>query len=275
MQLRNKTVEVPLNLAIRAKDIPTIKRLYPNVRSGSDPLVLAFKTASNDTVKCIMDLMGMYDMNTADARANSDSYAQYIPYLFRGNTDWLELFIRTFHIISFKGHESVFCRTAKPCHYKTMLSRNVCFDLQASLRYTIIYGRHSAFEYLLPLVKYQEQLNFIYLGPNGVQQTLFGLCAVTGYYRGLVKLVKRGVDVNILSVNERGESRNGLMAAVDNPQYHKLNDRDQLMIQRCVYYLANIYDISSQNSLGQSALTFAERAGNTDLVKIILELGEK
>ena len=268
----------PLYQSIRSKDIAAIKRLYAtdlpvdtDHPMDMDPLIAAFKTASDDTVRCVIDLLAG---GNAGAGQHMNKYiTRYIPYLFRGESNWLCLFIKTFGIISFKGHESIFCKTAKPCHYRLLLSENVCFDMQNSLRYTIIYGRHAAFEYLLSLVKYQEQLDYVYLGPNGVQQTLLSLCATTGYYKGLTGLVKAGANVNIVSVNERGEGRNVLMAAVDNQHYHKLKDRDRLMVQRCIYYLASIYDINSHNACGQTALLFANRAGNSDLVKIILELG--
>jgi ankyrin repeat protein len=128
------------------------------------------------------------------------------------------------------------------------------------------------FDYLLTLVRYGEQLDHIYHGPYGTRQTLLSLCVTNGYYKGLIQLIKAGANMNIVSVNEHGETRNNLMAAVDQAgRFFK--DRKRIMIQRCIHYLARFYDVNDQNSRGQTALMFANRAGNTDLAKILLELG--
>lgn len=270
----------PMYYAIRSKNVVAIKLLYEhgafltvtNKISGNDEdlMITAFKTASNETVQCLISLLSTTTVGQCHIRHN---LSLYLPYLFRGDASLLKNFTNSFKIHSLKGQESVFCKTSKKCHYDTMIRYNVCFDLQSALRYTLVYGRYSAFEYLLTLVRYGEQLDYIYRGPHGSQHTLLSICVANGYYKGLIHLVQGGANMNIVSVNEHGETRNNLMAAVDNRQYQYLKDRDQIMVQRCVHYLARFYNIDDQNSRGQTALMFANRVGNTDLVKILLELG--
>jgi len=265
----------PLYYAVRNRNITAIRMLVEHGAditltnrisdSEEDLMVTGFKTAS---MVCIRFLTELYDRAYI-----GQNIATYIPFLFRGGPELLEIFIHAFKLQSLKSYESVFCRNGKIAHYKMLISCNVCFDLQTALKYTIVYGRYAVFQFLLTLVRYDEQLDHIYRGPYGSQQTLMSLCAINGYYKGLRCLVKYGANINVQSVNERGETRNCLMAAVDNNRYQQLCDRQRVMIQKCVYYLSTLYPINQQNSRGQTALMFAQRADNTELVEILLELG--
>lgn len=268
----------PLYYAVRRKDIEAVQTLISN---GADPLltnhisggdedllITAFRTSSVDIINCVMGLLAN------DSRSYvHQNIATYIPFIFRDDALVLEQFIRMFEIRSFKGYESILCKAAKKCHYDTMLRYNICFDLQSALKYALVYSRLSVFQYLLTLVRYREQLDHLYRGPHGSRYTLLSLCASIGYYAGIQQLIKMGADITMVSVNERGETRNNLMATVDNPRYNQLNDRGQLMIKKCLHFLAKLYDINSQNSRGQTALMFAHRAGNADLAQILLDLG--
>jgi len=267
----------PLYYAVRNRNIKAIRMLVEHGAiitisnrisdNDEDLLVTGFKTASVD---CVRFLIELYQDERDHINRN---LGLYIPFLFRGDAKLLEIFIHTFKIQSLKTYESVFCRNGKIIHYKTLISCNVCFDLQIALRYTIVYGRYTVFQFLLTLVRYDEQLDHIYRGPYGSQQTLMSLCACNGYYKGLRCLANYGANINVQSVNERGETRNCLMAAVDNNHYNQLSDRQRIMVQKCVYHLSTLYPINQQNSRGQTALMFAQRAGNTELVEILLELG--
>lgn len=266
--------------AIHLKNVKAIKMLHDHGAlltvthkingSDEDLVVTALKTSSHETVLCLIGLLSDTSVGCRHIGAN---ISVYLPYLFRGDATLLEQFIRLFKIHSLKGHESVLCRTSKRCHYVMMLRYNVCFDLQSSLRYTLVYGRYTAFQHLLTLIRYGEQLDFVYRGPHGSRYTLLSLCAINGYYKGLVQLVRAGANMNIVSVNERGETRNNLMTVVDNGLYNTLKAGQQIMIQRCIHYLVQFYDVNEQNSRGQTALMFARRAGNEELVQILLELG--
>lgn len=262
--VRNRNIKAIRMLVEHGADITLTNRISDN---EEDLMVTGFKTASID---CIRFLIELYQGEHEHIHRNLVSY---IPFLFRGSAELLEIFIHAFKIQSLKNNESVFCRNGKISHYKTLISCNVCFDLQTALRYTIVYGRYAVFQFLLTLVRYDEQLDHIYRGPHGSQQTLMSLCAINGYYKGLRCLISYGANSNVQSVNERGETRNCLMAAVDNSHYNQLCDRQRIMVQKCVYYLATLYPINQQNSRGQTAIMFAQRAGNTELVEILLELG--
>lgn len=264
--------------AIRRKNIKIIKLLYDhgadifikNKISGDreDTMVTAFKTAS---LECATYVAGLFS-------ASSCSYISmninnYLPYLFRGSAALLTVFIKSFKIRSLKGYESVFCRNGKRCHYDVLMKYNVCFDLQEALKYSLVYGRYSIFLNLITLIRYDEQLDHVYRGPHGSQQTLLSLCASNGYYNGLRNLISYGANIHIPSVNERGETRNNLMATVDNRRYNKLNDRSKVVVKKCIHYLTGLYHIDEQNSRGQTALMFAQRAGNQELVDMLLDLG--
>lgn len=265
----------PLYYAVRYKRpdvIRILKKLGANIYdtnringNDEDLLITAFRTASAPTITCVMLLY--------DSTYIKTNLANYLPYLFRGDSLCLEKFVKTFKIQSMKGHEFIFCKRAKMCHYHVLKTYNICFDLQLSLKCTLVYARYSAFQYLLTLIRYKEQLDYIYRGPHGCQLTLLSLCCTYGYYNGIKSLIKAGAQYHIMSVNERGETRNNLMALVDNNRYMSLSSRDRIMYQRCLYYLLNFYDINAQNSRGQTALMFAYTAGNIELVQLLLDLG--
>jgi hypothetical protein len=219
---------------------------------------------------CLVDL---FAKTTEGQMHVHRALSQYLPFLFRGDSNMLSNFVRSFKIHTLKGQELIFCKSGKKCHYDTMIQYNVCFDLQSALKYTLVYGRYGMFQYLLTHVRYGEQLDHIYRGPHGSQQTLTSLCVTNGYYNGLIQLVRSGANMNLTSVNERGETRNNLMATVDNVHYKAMKDRDRLMVQKCLHYLVKLYTIDDQNSRGQTALFFANRSGSRDLANILIELG--
>ena len=271
----------PLYHAVRYKNLPCIRFLFKmgadvfllNRVCGheEDLLVTAFRSQD---ILVIKEIISFYLTHLSHYQHIRSHMTMYLPYIFRGNTEYLKIFFSEFKIFNLKGHESVFCKTAKKAHYVLLSRMNICFDLQNALKYTVIYRRSICFLYLLSIVRYPERLNHVYRGTtNCVQQTLMSLCGVNGYYKGIQHLIDAGADTHIPSVNERGETRNNLMALVDNPCYNLEKPLRKAAIQKCLRLYATIYGINEQNSRGQSALMFAERAGNYDLVKILLELG--
>jgi hypothetical protein len=235
-----------------------------------DLLVTAFRSGDFDTVKAVISLYA----GTGTIEDHIQRHmTTYLPHLFRGNTVYLEAFLQGFQTYSFKGYESIFCKTAKKEHYILLARKNICYDLQNALKYTVIYRRSICFLYLLDLVRYPERLNHVYRPGLHVQQTLFSLCGINGYLKGIQNLIEAGADAGIASVNERGETRNNLMALVDNSCYSLEKPAHRCMIQKCLRLYVTIYDINAQNSRGQSALMFSKRAGNHDLTNILLELG--
>lgn len=236
---------------------------------NEDLLLTSLKAGDNLMIKIISDF---YSEHPQCHRHIKNHIVGYLPYLFKGQTQILSDFIDTFRISSLKGYENIFCRTAKKSHYDTLLQSVVCFDLQNALKFSIIYNRRQQFIHLLKKIKYPEQLDYIYRGPMGTQQTLISLCCTKTYYKGIQKLIDLGADYNQYSVNERGELRNPIMVIADSCGYEKLNNKEVTEIKKCLSYLSQIIDINEQNSRGQTALMFAYRS-NPKLVPILQAFG--
>ena len=230
-----------------------------------DLLVTALRT-SPEIVHTVSKHYGLHMNYHQHIKQHMNSY---LPHLFRGNSDNLKVFLKGFKLYSLKGYESVFCKTAKKEHYQVLFDNSICFDLQSALRYTLQYHRYSSFILLLSAVRYSEQLDYVYRGPRGSQQTLLSICCSNGYYKGMQRLVDHGANIMVSSVNERNETRNNVMSAVD----HHVTGKQYLSVVKCIKYLARLCPINDQNSRGQTALMFSERAGNTELSKLLIELG--
>lgn len=265
----------PLYYAVKYKRPSVIRLLVDNgadiyainrVNSNDEDLVVtAFRTASIPTITYLITLY--------DSVYIKQKLTDYLPYIFRGDSRILEVFIKSFKMQSIKGYEYIFCKRAKLCHYRILGKYNICFDLQIALKCTLVYGRYTAFQYLLTLIRYNEQLDYIYRGPYGSQSTLLSLCCTNGYFNGIKSLIDSDAQTNIISVNEQGETRNNLMTLVDNCRYMTLPNRDRIIYVKCLHYLLQFHDINEQNSRGQTALMFAQKAGNTELVQLLLDLG--
>lgn len=232
---------------------------------SEDLLVTAFKTAST----IVQTIIKYYQAQPAHMIHIKLHMNNYLPYIFRGKTDNLKSFIEGFKIYDFKGYEPILCKTAKKEHYQVLTDQNICFDLQSTLRYTIVYRRYTAFLHLLSLVRYGEQLNYVYRGPQGSQQTLLSLCCSNGYLKGIRLLIEQGANIALPSVNERQESRNNLMSAVD----RRITKQQQAAAIKCIKYLIRYYPINEQNSRGQTVLMFAERMGHTIISTLLVDMG--
>jgi ankyrin repeat protein len=199
---------------------------------------------------------------------------EYLSYILRGSLESFKHFISVFKIISFKGLEHLFCRYARKDHYQYCLENDICFDLQESLKYVVLYRKYGVFLYLLSRVTYTEQLNYYYQGDSlRKKSTLLSMCASQGYLRGVKTLIKKGADYNQLVVNEKGESLDLLMAFVDNNILSRESEQRQRLLLETLEYLAMVFDINKQNSLGITALMIACRTGCREYVQRLLELG--
>ena len=236
--------------------------------SHEDLLLTALKVKDDMMINLLLD---QYKEHPLCAKHVKKHTANYLPYLFKGNTNILSKFIDKFNLSSLKGYENIFCRTAKKAHYDVLLHKIVCFDFQSALRYTIIYSRYGPFYHLLKHIKYAEQLDYIYRGPMGTQ-TLISMCCTKGYYKGIQKVINMGADYKQYSINERGELRNLIMVTVDSCGYSKLGEKEKMEVKKCLHHLSSIIDINEQNSRGQTALMFAYRS-NPELVPFLRDLG--
>jgi hypothetical protein len=237
--------------------------------TNEDLLLTSLKTGDNLMIKIISDYYTDHPQCYNHIKVH---IVYYLPYLFKGQSQILSDFIDRFNISSLKGYENIFCRTAKKSHYDTLCESVICFDLQNALKFTIIYCRYQQFIHLLKKIKYPEQLDYIYRGPMGTQQTLISLCCTKAYYKGIQKLIDMGADYNQFSINEKGEPRNPIMVIADSCGYKKLNNKEEADVKKSLNYLTPIIDIDQQNSRGQTALMFAYRS-NPELVPILESFG--
>ena len=199
----------------------------------------------------------------------------YLSLIFT-NIGILDVFIMHFNIFSLKGHELIMCKYAKKKHYLWLKQHNICFDIQETLKYSIIYGKTKCFcDILTHHIKHIEQVNYIYQTSTSTRSTftLMSLCAIRGYLKCIKELTARGGDCNIVTVNNKGEAMNNVMALVDNQLYNKEPNPNKLMIRICLIYLLKTNPVNWQNSRGQTALMMAYRSGNTDLAEILISNG--
>ncbi len=264
----------PIYYAVRYKSCRAVELLLMkgadihclNTISGHkvDLLYTALKTRDITLIRCVLKHWG---------KTYTD-IDEYLPLIFDSNIDILSAFIVHFDVKSLKEHESILCKYARIQHYIWLRAHNICFDIQQTLKYTIIYRKTACFSYILTHhVKHVEQVNYIYQTGTRSNFTVLSLCAIHGYLKGLRELQVKGVDYNIITVNNRGETMNNIMALVDNEMYGKESASHKAAIRCCLIYLLTKNPINWQNSRGQTALMMAYRAGNGELAEILINNG--
>lgn len=180
----------------------------------------------------------------------------------------LATWIKKYKLESLKGYEICFVKYATVPYYIYMDSIDLCYDKQMALKYSIIYFKPLVFKYLLSRVRYKEQLDYIYsVGP--VQTiTLLELCALNGYVEGVKHLVTDGANVDLFTVNRRGETMNLIMSLCDNLPRDETPTENKLKI---FTYLLNKINVNNVNTYGQTALMFAYRSNALDYIRLLKE----
>lgn len=183
-------------------------------------------------------------------------------------------YIKIFDIISFGGLEGVFCRYARNSHYEYCKKYSICYDLQETLKFTLLYRKYGCFIYNLQYVQYGEQLDHIYKLSATKTTSLLSICAIQGYYKGITSLISHGANPYILTVGDNGETYNALMATANNQRYFEETPYRQQLIIKCICQLCKAgISINFQNSLGITALMMACRIANADIVSHLIMLG--
>lgn len=227
--------------------------------------------------KCYSIVQWMLDSNKCDInKVNSDMdvfdvallikdpemfmllWQQIIPnhtykYLDRVFTtiDIFKTYLQCSKIISLKDYEHIWCRYAKPIHYKIMIDNNICFSRQMALKYTLIYDRISSFTYLLKTHQHREELNYLYRRPDNSYFNLLHLAVARGHMSAIMLLIKLKADVHLQSLNSKHETVNLIMTLAES----KYRQNTPRILNLLMKYL----DINACNTQGQTALMMVMR----------------
>lgn len=256
----------PIYYAVRygfSAGLDYLVRIGADVHRDPDLLLTAIRTQSVSNVQNIL----RYWKSAVDTD-------EYLPLIFsivsnETSVKILELFCRHFLIISLKGQEGLLCHKVRVCHLQWLLANQVCLDILQAARFCLVYRRLQCFYYLVNRIKHQEQLNHVF-APTVTTYTLFSLCSVYGSLPGIKMLLSKGADHRTITINNRGETVNAVMALVGNESYNRESTAQKLAICRTLTYLLRILDVNWQNSRGQTALMLAERERNGDLIEILM-----
>ena len=173
-------------------------------------------------------------------------------------------------IQTLKGYEISFVKQASIVYYVYMDSIELCYDKQMALKYSIIYCKPLVFKYLLSRVRYKEQLDYIYSTGHGSSIGLLELCSLNGYIDGVKHLIKDGANVNLFTVNKKGETLNLIMSLCDNLPPNETPSENKLKL---FTYLIDKIDVNSVNTYGQTALMFACRSNALNYITLLIEKG--
>lgn len=294
-----------INNACKEHDLPRIKTLinkdnvnqtdcwgrtpiYYSVRYGAIDIFYFLVSLGADLYKTYIINKQEYDLIDTALNTNGNSVenyqiiaavlsvwlgplyiSRYISKIFCGSACVLQLFIQHIPNISLKGYERQFCSKAQEEHYRVLLKYHICFCLQQAMRYTIVYRKRRSFMFLLSQIKCSEQLDYIYTTSGRSTLNLVTLCATRGYYNELKILLREGADPKLLTVNGMDETMTPLHAICDN----WFTERELVNIKRCLHLLLKYIDVNQANTKGQTALMFANRKSNDEIIMMLKEYG--
>ena len=218
---------------------------------------------------------GIFDLLTKNhCTKSAKEYLAAI--LKKSNSSFFLIYLNNFQIISLKGLEIILCAYARVEHFQILDNRQICYDLLNSLKYTLLYRKYGAFNYLLRRIKYSEQINHIFFQKNKLphQISLLAMAIIQGYLKGVQRLISLGADITGFVVNSNNESFNYIMYLCSNRNYHtETAQRQQSILDTLEYLISQGLSVDYQNNTGLTALMVAAKIMNKDYIEVLLRYG--